>query len=136
MWIKYLQDEKGSASTEFVVFLIPLFIPLILLASHLFEISHSKIESGALARTAIRAFVTAESTQLGHARIRQVLENSQNYQYEVECENIPCIQPMNRIRLTLHDLESGVKVATALGVDKWIVAEKEYFFKRELLNGN
>jgi hypothetical protein len=136
MWIKYLYDEKGSASTEFVVFLIPLFIPLILLTSHLFQISHSKIESGSLARTAIRAFVTAESTQLGHARIRQVLENSKNYHYEVECEKIPCIQPMNRIRLTLHDLESNVKVATALGVDKWIVAEKGYRFERDLFNGN
>jgi hypothetical protein len=136
MWIKYLKDEKGSASTEFVVFLIPLFIPLILLTSHLFQISHSKIESGSLARTALRAFVTAESTQLGHARIRQVLENSRNYQYQVECEKIPCIQPMNRIRLTLHDLESGVKVAAALGVDKWIVAERGYRFEREPVDGN
>ena len=68
------RDEGGSASVELIVFAIPLFVPLILLASQVTVVSASKVEMAHLARTSLRAFATAENTTLGHARIRQVLD--------------------------------------------------------------
>lgn len=69
-----LGNERGSASVEVVLFAMPLFIPLIMLASHVASVSASKIEISHLARTSLRAFVTASSTPLGHARVQQVLQ--------------------------------------------------------------
>ena len=154
---KSVRDEKGSASVELVVFAIPLCVPLILLASHLTAVSASKVELAHLARTSLRAFATAESTTLGHARIRQVIETSargtkhetfnssavqpsqdpdpfftegtrpdSTYSYLIECEKLPCIQPLNRLKLTLRNDAIGTEIVVTASTDTWIEAEQGY----------
>lgn len=158
------RDERGSASVELVVFAIPLFVPLILLASHLTVVSASKVEMAHLARTSLRAFATAESTTLGHARVRQVLdlstgnvdgirssesrssdfvtgrdtqdvdgylygnldEGAKKYSYLIECQKIPCIQPLNRLKLTLRDGDIGTAIVVTTSTDAWVEAESGY----------
>lgn len=139
-----LHEDKGSATVEVVIFALPLFIPLIMLASHVTSVSASKIESSHLARTALRAFVSAPSTTLGHARVQQVLQvstegysrdwsqtitatggslNLGRYSYRIECRNLPCIQPLNRVRLTIADQLLGTQVAASMRTDQWIQSE-------------
>jgi hypothetical protein len=156
-YLRLLREEDGSASVELVIFAMPLFIPLLMLASHAMALSSSKIETSHLARTALRAFVTAPSTPLGHARVQQVLQvseasssvpsgqfqenglrlprysssstsstrlnSTQRYTYLIECRRQPCIQPSNRIRITIRDERLGVDVAATLYTDQWIQGE-------------
>lgn len=162
-----VRDERGSASVELVVFAIPLFVPLILLASHLTVVSASKVEIAHLARTSLRAFATAENTTLGHARIREVLDlstgsastashgsstssvmpdgamsantsdvdadrsgnrgqESEKYSYLIECKKVPCIQPLNRLKLTLRDRDVGTEIVVTTSTDAWVEAESGY----------
>lgn len=142
--IAILGDEKGSASVELVVFALPLFVPLLLLATHLTTVSASKIELSHLARTSLRAFATAESTPLGHARISQVLGVAESrkrnfddpgashlgrFGYRLECQRIPCIQPLNRLRLTLKDKIVGSEITVTASTDQWIEAESGYVYQ-------
>ena len=144
---RILKEERGSASVEMVIFAMPLFIPLILLASHAASVSSSKIEISHLARTSLRAFVSAPSTPLGHARIQQVLlvaegrdmqardiglnlssphGTGSRFSYRLECRNLPCIQPSNRVRITIEDRKVGTSVAATLNTDQWIQGEPGY----------
>jgi hypothetical protein len=134
-----VRSESGSATTEFVILVLPLFIPVILLVTFLSSAAQSKLETGQIARTAIRAFITAPNTVLGHARVEQVLSThskpgaAKRFSYQIECQYRPCIQPMNRIRLTIEDLSRGVRVSTGINVDKWITAEAGFVATDEKL---
>ncbi len=142
--MRLFRDETGSASVELVVFALPLFVPLILLATHLTTVSASKIELSHLARTSLRAFSSAESTSLGHARINQVLKlaesNQRNlessglsqldrFSYRIECQRTPCIQPLNRLRLTLADKSVGSEITVTTSTDQWIEAESGFNYQ-------
>jgi hypothetical protein len=133
------RNEKGSATSEFVLLVLPLFLPVILLVTFVSSTAQSKLETGQIARTAIRAFITAPSTVLGHARVEQVLSTysepggAKRFRYQIECQYRPCIQPMNRIRLTIEDINRGVRVSTGINVDKWIVAETGFVTSNEKL---
>jgi hypothetical protein len=123
--MKHLQGERGSASAEFVLWVIPLFLPLIILIGQVSEISSSKIETLQLARTALRAFVSAPDTSTGHLRIKQVLAlgGSGENAYRVSCKMTPCIQPNNFVRLTLSAKSPGVRVVVATGTGRWVQGE-------------
>ena len=154
--LKWLREDRGSASVEMVTLAIPLFIALIMLASHVTAVSASKIEISHLARTALRAFVTASSTPLGHARVQQVLQSDDaastqswaldsdgggaligegRISYFIECRRIPCIQPSNRVRITLEDRLLGTRVAASLTTDQWIQGEPGYMPREDRILG-
>jgi len=155
-FLRLLREERGSASVEMVTLAMPLFVALIMLASHVTAVSASKIEISHLARTALRSFVTASSTPLGHARVQQVLHHSDGtdgqfwllgpdtdssplgrgrFAYFIECRRIPCIQPSNRVRITLEDLRVGTKVAASLTTDQWIQGETGYVPREDRILG-
>jgi len=154
--LRWLRDDRGSASVEMVTLAIPLFIALIMLASHVTAVSASKIEISHLARTALRAFVTASSTPLGHARVQQVLQSDDaastqswaldsdgggalvgegRFSYFIECRRLPCIQPSNRVRITLEDRLLGTRVAASLTTDQWIQGEPGYLPREDRILG-
>ena len=154
--LKWLREDRGSASVEMVTLAIPLFIALVMLASHVTVVSASKIEISHLARTALRAFVTASSTPLGHARVQQVLQSDDaastqswaldsdgggalvgegRISYFIECRRIPCIQPSNRVRITLEDRLLGTRVAASLTTDQWIQGEPGYMPREDRILG-
>ena len=155
-FLRLLREERGSASVEMVTLAIPLFVALIMLASHVTAVSASKVEISHLARTALRSFVTAPSTPLGHARVQQVLHYSdgtdgqswplgpsadssprgpERFAYFIACRRTPCIQPSNRVRITLEDLLIGTKVAASLTTDQWIQGEPGYVPREERILG-
>lgn len=154
--LRWLREDRGSASVEMVTLAIPLFIALIMLASHVTAVSASKIEISHLARTALRAFVTASSTPLGHARVQQVLQSDVvsstqpwaldsdgggalvgkgRISYFIECRRIPCIQPSNRVRITIEDRLLGTRVAASLTTDQWIQGEPGYMPQEDRILG-
>ena len=123
--LSHFVSERGSASAEFVLWVIPLFLPLIILIGQVSEIGSAKIESMQLARTALRAFVSAPNTSTGHLRVRQVLAlgGGEVSSYSVICKASPCIQPNNLVKLTLVNPSGKVRVAVAVGTGRWIPGE-------------
>jgi len=122
---RLLRSERGSASTEFVLWVIPLFIPLIILIGQVSEIGSSKIEAMQLARTALRAFVSAPDAATGHLRVKQVLAygGRGEYSYFVRCKSNPCIQPNNIVQLTLNGPSPKVRVVVAMESGLWVQGE-------------
>lgn len=120
-----LWSEKGSASAEFVLWVIPLFLPLIILIGQVSEVGSFKIETMHLARTALRAFVTAPDTSTGHLRIRQVLGyvGKENSPYLIGCKRMPCIQPNNLVKLTLDGPTPQVRVVVVMETGRWVQGE-------------
>jgi hypothetical protein len=151
-----LGDERGSASLEFVAIAIPLFIPLIILVGQVTAISTAKMEDLQIARTALRAFVDAPNSSIGEMRVREILSLSQSasqssnksasqssnqsanpsanpsasqstgLDFRIDCRYLPCIQPNNRVRLTLINSQTQNEVVVSLATGKWIEGEAGY----------
>jgi Flp pilus assembly protein TadG len=59
MNLAFLKDQRGSASIEFVILAIPLFIPLFLYMNTFSSVSDDQERLRTLARESVRAFVTS-----------------------------------------------------------------------------
>lgn len=133
--INKFQDERGSATVEFVSLALPLFIPLFIFLNSYSSISDGEASLRTLARESVRAFVLAPNDETAYrvageviARGAEVLGfgdelESGELTYNVECKQSPCISPDNtiRIRMTLK-LENGrtVRVQSMEYVSPWV----------------
>ena len=75
-------DEEGSAIAEFVLIATPLFIPALLFFLAMHSTATQEMNISHLARQAVRAFVTAESLQLGHQRVKFILDRYSELEFE------------------------------------------------------
>ena len=76
------RDEEGSAVAEFVLIATPLFIPALLFFVAMQSTATQEMNISHLARQAVRAFVTAESLQLGHQRVKFILDRYSELEFE------------------------------------------------------
>ena len=76
------RDEEGSAVAEFVLIATPLFIPALLFFLAMHSTATQEMNISHLARQAVRAFVTAESLQLGHQRVKFILDRYSELEFE------------------------------------------------------
>ena len=113
-------DERGSATSEFVLIALPLFLPALLFFLSISQVSRAEMEASMLAREAIKAFVSSENDAEAHLRTRLLLDqysqlvasgrntsssfNSLSDQYSISCSTYPCIQPGAQVELTLFSL--------------------------------
>ena len=67
-------DDKGSAVTEFVMVATPLFLPAILFFNSLHSTASEEINVSHIARQAVRALATSSDLQMGHTRVKYVLD--------------------------------------------------------------
>jgi hypothetical protein len=120
-------DERGSATSEFILIALPLFLPALLFFLSISQVSRAEMEASMLAREAIKAFVSSENDAEAHLRTRLLLDqysqlvasgrntsssfNSLSDQYSISCSTYPCIQPGAQVELTLFsfiDVESEI----------------------------
>lgn len=113
-------DERGSATSEFVLIALPLFLPALLFFLSISQVSRAEMEASMLAREALKAFVSSENDAEAHLRTRLLLDqysqlvasgrntssslNSLSDQYSISCSTYPCIQPGAQVELTLFSL--------------------------------
>ena len=71
--IKSLKSEEGSASVEFVLLAIPLFLPILLFLNHFATLSNSELVARTLVRESLRAYVTSPDNNVAADRALQVL---------------------------------------------------------------
>lgn len=113
-------DERGSATSEFILIALPLFIPALLFFVSISQVSRAEMEASMLAREALKAFVSSNNDAEAHLRTRLLLsqyseltaserktrssQNSLSERYSISCSTYPCIQPGTQVELTLFSL--------------------------------
>lgn len=118
-------DETGSATVEFVLLAIPLFLPILLFLNHFATLSNSELVARTLVRESLRAYVTSPNNEVAPDRAWQVMtiggraeglteEQIKALDINFECSATPCIAPNARIRATLKmQLPNQGRIVTA-----------------------
>jgi hypothetical protein len=107
-----IKDERGSASVEFVLLALPLFIPIFIFLNQFSTLSSQEMALQTLARESVRAFIESNSDQSGGALVNQVItlggaklglkpEEILEINSEIKCSTHPCHLPNGRVRITL-----------------------------------
>lgn len=107
--------ESGSAIVEFVIFAIPIFLPLIIYLNSLGFLSSSELHLQNLARQSLRAFVTTEESEStfsdGLTRAEFVINEAQfehSISISVNCWPQDCFTPGALAQLTLYqEIQTG-----------------------------
>ena len=109
----FFKNEDGSASVEFVVLALPLFIPLIIFLQQFASVSAEEGFACTLAREGARAFVSSSSTQSAEEMMNKVIvaagkelgltkEQFDRMAIGLECSNTPCHSPNGKVQVTIH----------------------------------
>lgn len=104
--------DSGSASVEFVILAIPLFLPIFIYLAQFAELSNSEIKARSLVRQIVRAYVASESTDDARSRANVVLSygaerlgfsssDITSMRLNFSCSADPCLTPGARVRGTL-----------------------------------
>jgi Flp pilus assembly protein TadG len=108
-----LTEERGSASVEFAVLAIPLFIPLFIFINNFANMSDSQDSLRTLAREAARGFVTSANDEIAYGVAHEIVtkgaqilgygEAIQQGEIEmhIECSERPCISPNASVRVVM-----------------------------------
>lgn len=107
-----IKDERGSASVEFVLLALPLFIPIFIFLNQFSTLSSQEMALQTLARESVRAFIESNNDQSGGALVNQVItlggaklglepEEISEINSEIKCSTRPCHLPNGRVRITL-----------------------------------
>ena len=108
-----VQREEGSASVEFVLLALPLFIPILIFLGQFSAISSHEMALQTLTRESLRSYIESNNDKSGEALIRQVIEvggknlglsqqEIRAINVEMKCSKSPCHQPNGRVRITLR----------------------------------
>ena len=129
---KITKDESGSASVEFVLLALPLFIPIFIFLNQISSLSSQEMALQTLARESVRAFIESDDDRSGGALVNQVItlggaklglkpEEISEIRSEITCSTRPCHLPNSRVRITLR--------MNAIGNDGRIVqaSAQQYF---------
>jgi Flp pilus assembly protein TadG len=126
---RFWGSEQGSASIEFVLLAVPLFLPLFLYLNYFAEASDTQERLRTLARESARAFVTSANDRVAFEVARSVViqggeilgfTNAEaNLQLDIDCEKSPCISPDNRVIISLRSQISNSQVSVVEYVSPW-----------------
>lgn len=131
---RFLRDEGGSASVEFALLAIPLFIPLFLYMNSFASMSDGQDSLRTLAREAARGFVTSSNDQIAYGVAHQIVtQGAQVLGYEkalkngdiqlhIGCSTRPCISPNASITVSITRSERerpDIKVSAIAYVSPW-----------------
>jgi len=131
---EFVCNKRGSASVEFTLLAIPLFIPLFLFMNNFAHMSDSQDSLRTLAREAARGFVTSSTDEIAYGVAHEIVTQGADVlgykesldkgqiQMHIDCSTRPCISPNARILITL--IQSGtsqpdIKVSAIGYVSPW-----------------
>lgn len=107
-----LRRQEGSASVEFIVLALPLFIPILVFLGQFSSVNSHEMVLQTLARESLRSYIESSNDEAGEALIREVIEvGGKNLglsqqevsaiDVDVKCSKSPCHLPNGRVRITL-----------------------------------
>ena len=102
-----LIDSSGSASVEFSILAIPLFIPLFIFMGQFSHSSDAQDSLRTLARESVRAFVSSSNDEIAFGVAEQIIEKGgailgqEGIEVRIICSASPCISPDARVLIRL-----------------------------------
>jgi len=129
-----IRSEEGSAIIEFVIYALPLFVPLIIYLTAINQTAQIQYEARNFARQLARAYATSPSQELTAVRIAAVKEAfvassfatnriDSNLIIEIQCSQSPCLTPNGKVSVTVRltsDFSRSTASATAVQtIDAW-----------------
>ena len=102
-----LIDSSGSASVEFSILAIPLFIPLFIFIAQFSHSSDAQDSLRILARESVRAFVSSSNDEIAFGVAEQIIEKGgailghEDIELRIICSASPCISPDARVLVRL-----------------------------------
>lgn len=111
--LRALLDERGSASVEFSILAIPLFIPLFIFIGQFANASDSQDSLRTLARESVRAFVSSSNDQIAFYVANQVVVKGgkvlgqERIDIRITCSASPCISPDAQVIVHLTSRNPG-----------------------------
>jgi Flp pilus assembly protein TadG len=129
-----IKSEEGSAIIEFVIYALPLFVPLIIYLTAINQSAQIQYEARNFARQIARAYVTSPNHEITEARIsavKKVFIDSTfatnkidpNPRIEISCSLNPCLLPNGKVSVTVHLTSvfsnSSASATAVQTVDAW-----------------
>jgi len=129
-----ISSDEGSAIVEFLLLALPLFLPLVIYLTNVYQDSHSRFDIQNYSRQLARAYVSSGSEEIANARIEVIRHEFENSLFrkdhfksapivEVHCSGNPCLANGNTVEIIVRaqQLGSGKKFIsrTRESVDKW-----------------
>lgn len=131
---KCLGTDAGSASVEFVVLAIPLFLPIFIYLTDFAALSDSELKARSLVRQVVRAYVASQTVEDAEQKARFVLNYGArelgipeaeiaSMRLGFVCTSDPCLTPGARVRANLtldsSSLRRTVEVSAQEYVSPW-----------------
>ena len=110
---RILIDSRGSASVEFSILAIPLFIPLFIFIAQFSHSSDAQDSLRTLARESVRAFVSSSNDEIAFGVAEQIIEKGgsifghEDIEVRIICSASPCISPDSRVLIRLVSRSSA-----------------------------
>ena len=126
--MRVITDRSGSASVEFSMLAIPLFIPLFIFISQFSHSSDAQDSFRTLARESVRAFVSSANDEIAFGVAEQIIEKGgailghENIEIRILCSASPCISPDARVLVRLTSKSSSnvkIEVSAIEYVSPW-----------------
>lgn len=105
--LEILRGSTGSASVEFSMLAIPLFIPLLIFVVQFSHTTDTQDSLRTLARESVRAFVSSANDEIAYAVAEQIVRKGgeilgqENIEIRIVCSASPCVSPDSRVIVRL-----------------------------------
>jgi len=131
---RFLRSEQGSAIIEFVIYALPLFVPLIIYLTAINQSAQIQYEARNFARQLARAYVTSPSEEFTSSRISAVKDvfSANSFaanridldpRIKIVCSLSPCLTPNGKVSITVHLTSifshSSASATAVQTVDAW-----------------
>ncbi len=132
--LRNAKRDGGSAILEFLIFALPLFIPLALFLQNVNQSSQLQYDTNNYARQLARAYVTSPSADYLDARLNAVTQTFMTKVFSkdsvtsipiinVQCARTPCLTPGSAIELSVvvraSNAQSISRTSVKAYVDAW-----------------
>ena len=105
--------EIGSATVEFVLLAVPLFLPIFIYLTQFAEVSNTEMSARTLVREVVRAYVASENLGVAQQRANLVLQYGadrlgftrseiSSMALTFSCSSSSCLSPGERVRADLR----------------------------------
>lgn len=126
-WRHWIEDERGSASLEFITAGMILLVPMVYLVLAISSLQAAGFAAEGAARQAARVFVTAGTVAEAQAQVRRAVEfamadqgiDSDHATVRVRCAPTPsdCLAPESMVTVTVDVLVALPLVPAVLDLD-------------------
>ncbi len=133
-FVRAIREEKGSASVEFVLLAVPLFLPILLYLSAFSQLSSAELNARSLVREVVRAYVTSQNLNSAEERANFLLKYGaqrlgftaneiSSMKLNISCSSRNCLEPGERVEAELEMRLIGanrtVRVSAQQYVSPW-----------------